>query len=59
VTIASNGTKVQYTPLAGYSGTETFTYTIQDPSGASDTATVTVTVSITSRASCRATRTST
>ncbi len=44
VSIASNGTKIQYTPLAGFTGTETFTYTIQDPSGATAVATATVTV---------------
>lgn len=33
-----------YTPKAGFSGTDTFTYTIQDVSGAPSTATVTVTV---------------
>jgi PKD repeat protein/uncharacterized protein YdeI (BOF family) len=33
-----------YTPAAGYAGAETFTYTIQDPAAASDTATVVMTV---------------
>jgi len=36
--------QVVYTPDAGYLGPDTFTYTVQDPSGASDTATVTVIV---------------
>ncbi len=44
VSIVSNGTRVQYTPLAGFTGTETFTYTVQDPSGATSVATATVTV---------------
>ncbi|MBV7409941.1 Ig-like domain-containing protein [Maritimibacter sp. DP1N21-5] len=38
-----NGT-VKYTPNADYFGTDTFTYTIEDQFGATDTATVTVTV---------------
>jgi large repetitive protein len=33
-----------YTPDPGYIGTDTFTYTIEDPSGVTDTATVTVDV---------------
>ncbi|UYV39427.1 Ig-like domain-containing protein [Rhodobacteraceae bacterium D3-12] len=33
-----------YTPEAGFTGTDTFTYTITDDNGATDTATVTVTV---------------
>ena len=33
-----------YTPPANFSGTETFLYTIEDPSKASDSATVTITV---------------
>ena len=33
-----------YTPNAGYIGTDTFTYTIVDPSGATDTATVELSV---------------
>jgi len=45
VTIAQTGAKVQYTPATGFSGTETFTYTVRDPSGATAVATVTVTVS--------------
>ena len=34
----------QYTPPAGYIGTDTFTYTITDSQGASDSATVTISV---------------
>ncbi|MEM9483918.1 MAG: DUF4347 domain-containing protein, partial [Cyanobacteria bacterium P01_F01_bin.116] len=46
-TVLINGANdgLVYTPLAGYSGTETFNYTIQDQSGANSTATVTVNVS--------------
>lgn len=45
VTIASDGKSVVYTPTANFSGTVTFTYTINDgTSGSNDTATVTVTV---------------
>ncbi len=35
---------VTYTPNPGFSGVDSFTYTIQDPSGSTDVATVTVTV---------------
>ena len=44
VAITSAGTRVTYTPAAGFNGTNTFTYTIGDGNGGSDTATVTVTV---------------
>lgn len=50
VTQPSNGTttivsgKIRYVPKAGFTGTDTFTYTIKDDVGAVDTATVTVTV---------------
>src|SRR5262249_53925035 len=33
-----------YTPAAGFTGTDTFTYTVADPAGVEATATVTVTV---------------
>jgi cyclophilin family peptidyl-prolyl cis-trans isomerase len=36
--------KVRYEPRSGFTGTDTFTYTIKDNVGTSDTATVTVTV---------------
>ena len=42
VTITATG--LLYTPALGFTGTETFTYTIQDPSELTDTATVTVMV---------------
>ena len=45
VTINADGT-VTYTPDAGFTGDDTFTYTICDPAGACSTATVTVTVAI-------------
>ena len=35
---------IAYTPNAGFSGTDSFTYTVTDPGGLSDTATVSVTV---------------
>ncbi len=38
------GTVVRYTPAAGFTGTETFTYTIRDPGGLTGSATVTVSV---------------
>ena len=36
--------KVHYEPKAGFTGTDTFTYTIKDDVGTTDTATVTVTI---------------
>lgn len=42
--VTNNGTDLTYTPAAGFSGTEIFTYDIDDGNGGSDTATVTVTV---------------
>ena len=36
--------KIVFTPLANWNGTETFTYTVRDVTGATDTADVTVTV---------------
>jgi hypothetical protein len=43
VTITENGTRLSYTPAVGFSGTETFTYTVSDGTLTS-TATVEVTV---------------
>ena len=37
---------IDYTPQIGFSGTDSFSYTIQDMGGLSDTATVTVTVNL-------------
>ena len=52
LTINDNGTpndptddEVNYTPAAGFDGTDTFDYTIEDADGDTSTATVTVTVS--------------
>jgi hypothetical protein len=42
--IVINGLNVNYTPKAGFSGEDTFNYTITDASGDASTATVTVTV---------------
>ncbi|MEX0937629.1 MAG: M36 family metallopeptidase [Pirellulales bacterium] len=45
VTIEPDGSGLIYTPpTPGFSGEETFTYTIEDPSGLTDTASVTVVV---------------
>jgi large repetitive protein len=44
VAISASGTSVIYTPGAEFSGTDSFTYTISDGHGGSDTATVTVVV---------------
>lgn len=38
------GTAITYAPRAGFTGTDTFTYTVRDPSGLTATARVTVTV---------------
>lgn len=42
VSISSDSKRVIYTPAANINGSETFTYTVRDQSGASATATVTV-----------------
>ncbi|MEZ6112146.1 MAG: tandem-95 repeat protein [Pirellulaceae bacterium] len=45
VAITNNGTRVSYTPPNGtFEGTDTFTYTISDGNGGTDTASVTVNV---------------
>lgn len=43
-TVVLNGDTCEYTPNAGWFGTDTFTYDISDDQGGTDTATVTVTV---------------
>lgn len=47
-TVAINGSTISYTAATSFSGTETFTYTVQDTDNLPTTATVTVTVSDTS-----------
>lgn len=42
--VVNNGTSVSYAPAAHYTGSDSFTYTISDGRGGSDTATVNVTV---------------
>lgn len=44
VTIAENKLSLIYTPAANFSGVDTFTYTISDGNGGTDTATVTVNI---------------
>lgn len=44
VAIISAGTQLTYTPNTGYTGADSFTYTISDGQGGTDTATVSVTV---------------
>jgi len=46
-TVSFDGTSVTYTPNAGFSGTDSFTYTVSDGNGGFDTATVNVTVNAT------------
>ena len=41
-TVTIVGSDLQYQPDDGFTGTDSFTYTISDPSGSTDTATVTV-----------------
>jgi outer membrane protein OmpA-like peptidoglycan-associated protein len=43
-TVSFTASNVTFTPAAGFRGNTSFTYTISDPSGVTDTATVTVTV---------------
>jgi hypothetical protein len=43
-TVVKNGSDVTYMPDAGFTGSDSFTYTVSDGNGGSDTATVTVTV---------------
>lgn len=43
-TVVNNSTTVSYTPAAAFSGADSFTYTISDGRGGTDTATVNVTV---------------
>ncbi|MFC1610846.1 Ig-like domain-containing protein, partial [Myxococcota bacterium] len=43
-TVVNNGTNLTYAPNADFFGVDTFTYTISDGNGGSDTAAVTVTV---------------
>ena len=42
ITIIGGGQSLRYTPLAGFNGTEQFTYSIQDAAGVTSTAQVTV-----------------
>ncbi len=46
VTIGSSGLNVQYTPRAGFTGTDTFTYTLGDGRGGTVNATVSVNVKV-------------
>ncbi|MCP4538621.1 MAG: tandem-95 repeat protein, partial [Chloroflexi bacterium] len=43
--VVNGGTVITYTPAANFFGAETFTYTVSDGNGGTDTATVNVTVS--------------
>ncbi|MCB9009759.1 MAG: tandem-95 repeat protein [Ardenticatenaceae bacterium] len=43
-TVVNNGTDVTYTPNANFNGVDSFSYTVSDGNGGSDTATVTITV---------------
>ncbi|WP_346832084.1 autotransporter domain-containing protein [Pseudomonas abietaniphila] len=43
-TASASGTSISYTPMAGYSGTDSFTYTASNGSGTSSAATISITV---------------
>ncbi|MEM9753340.1 MAG: Ig-like domain-containing protein, partial [Planctomycetota bacterium] len=45
--VTNNGTDVTYTPNTGFTGSDSFTYTVSDGNGGTDTATVSVTVNAT------------
>ena len=45
-----SGTSITYTPTAGYSGADTFSYTVSDGAGSTDIATVTINVTTTGNA---------
>jgi uncharacterized repeat protein (TIGR01451 family) len=45
--VTNNGDDVTYTPDPGFSGADSFTYTVSDGNGGTDTATVTVTITMT------------
>lgn len=47
VTVNPGGGSLNYSPAAGFSGTETFVYTVKDVASATDMATVTITVPVT------------
>jgi len=42
--VSNNGSYVTYTPALGFNGTDSFSYTVSDGNGGTDTATVSVTV---------------
>lgn len=44
--VSSNGSDVTYTPALGFTGTDSFTYSISDGNGGTASATVTVTVTV-------------
>ena len=48
--VTQDGSVVTYTPNASFSGSDSFSYTMQDTNGATDTGTVTVTVNATATA---------
>ena len=50
VAITGGGTGLTYDPFTGYTGADTFTYTVSDGHGGTDTATVTITVTGANRA---------
>ncbi|MCA9192188.1 MAG: tandem-95 repeat protein [Planctomycetales bacterium] len=45
ITVGPSGLTIRYTPAASFTGTETFTYTLSDGRGGTDTGTVSVAVS--------------
>ena len=49
-TISQDGSVVTYTPNSGFSGSDSFSYTMQDTNGVTDTGTVSVTIEATATA---------
>lgn len=52
VAVITGSNKIEYTPNGGFTGVETFQYTIEDIYGQTSTATITVVVNPTTSASC-------
>ncbi|MEZ5480057.1 MAG: IPTL-CTERM sorting domain-containing protein [Thiolinea sp.] len=53
-TVSVSGGKVTYTPITGYVGTDTFSYSVSDGQGGTDSGTVSVTITAKPDTSCTA-----